>query len=132
MSEDVKNDLSEPEVLDEKPSECNNDPETKMIPLYTKLLERMSMVSLGLLIFILAFVKATRISEFNTTKLILLEICLLVLLVFIVGISIVLATMRYKWTANKVVALLIYVSALFLMVLILLLWAFFKASSVGL
>lgn len=132
MSEEMKNDVTEPEVLIEKPSDCNNEPEAKMIPIYTKLLARMSLVSTGLLIFLMAFIKATKISGFDTTKLLLLEVCLLILFVFIIGISTVLATMRYKWTANKAVALLIYVSALFGMVLLLLLWAFFKASPVGL
>ena len=128
MNEEVKNDITEPVVLVDKPTECNNEAEATMIPLYTKLLARMSLVSTGLLIFLISFIKAIRISGFDTTKLLLLEVCLFILFVFIIGISIVLATMQHKWTANKVVALIIYVAALFVMVLMLLLWAFFKAT----
>ena len=130
MSEETKNDITEPEVLVEKPSECNNDPEAKMIPLYTKLLARMSLVGIGVMIFIMALYKATQISDFNTTKLLLLEVCLLILLVFVIGISVALAMMQHDYKAKCVVSVLIYVSALSVMISVLLMCAFFKASPI--
>lgn len=130
MSEEVKQDKKGTEDQVGKSIENNNATDDKTMSIYTRLWARISLLNIGLVVFIIAFHKATQISVFDTSKLLLFEICLLILFIFIIGISTVLATIRYKCTTERVVALLIYVSALLGMVLVLLLWTFFKASPV--
>ena len=131
MNEEVKDDIRELEPKSEQSSASdNNESEDNMMPIYTKLMARLSLVSTGLMIFVFAFYKATQISGFDTTKLLLFELCLLILFVFVIGIVISLALMRHDRKANRIVAVQIYVSALLIMVVLLLIWVFFKANPV--
>ena len=49
---------------------------------------------------------------------------------FIIGIVISLTMMRHDRKANRIIAVQIYVSTLLIMVVLLLIWVFFKASPV--
>lgn len=127
MSEEVKETVNESKVLMAKDTERDNNPEDKM-SFYAKFMARLSLVGTGALIFMLAFLKATKIAGFNSTKLLLLEVCLFILGLALICIAVVLAAIRHKCTAHRIVALLIYVSGLYAIMTMMILWAFFKAS----
>lgn len=130
MSEEIKNNIEESEVSAVQPEENNTATENKIFSIFTNLMLRLTMVGLGVMIFAMAFLRATNISGFDTTKLLLFEICLLVLFVFIIGISVALVMMRHDCKAKNTIAVIIYVSALSVMVLLPLVWVFFKATPV--
>lgn len=130
MSEEIKNNIEESEVSAVQPEENNTATENKIFSIFTNLMLRLTIVGLGVMIFVMAFLKATMISGFDTTKLLLFEICLLVIFVFIIGISVALVMMRHERKAKNIVAVMIYISALIVMVLLPLVWVFFKATPV--
>ncbi len=130
MNAENNNDIKEPEVKEAHPQECDKESESKMLSIYSKLMLRLCLVSTGLMIFLFAFIKAVKITSFDATKLILLEICLLVLFVFVIGISVALVKMRHESRVKNSISVLLYVSAFIVMVSLLLIWAFFKATPV--
>lgn len=130
MNEEVKNDIKKAEAIEVQSQECDSESEHKEFSIYTHFMLRMCLLSTGLLVFISAFLKAMKITGFDATKLILLEICLLVLLVFIVGVSVALTRMRHEGRAKDAISVLLYFAALVVIVSSLLVWAFFKATSV--
>ena len=125
-----KSDIKEPIAIVEQTVENKSETDNKMLSIYTKMMLRLSLVGMGVMIFALAFLKATQITGFNATKLLLLEACLFIMFVFVIGISVALAKMRHECKAKNIFAVLIYVAALSVMVSLLLAWAFFKATSV--
>lgn len=127
MSEEVKDTVKENENVVMKVTESDEDPDVKP-SFYLKFMARLALVSNGILIFTLAFHKATQIVGFDTTKLLLLEVCLFILVLALICIAVVLTTMRHKCTIHRIFALLVYISGLFGILLIMLLWAFFKTS----
>lgn len=129
MSEEVKDTVNESENVAMKVTESDGDPDVKSW-FYTKIMARLTLISSGVLIFTLAFYKATQIVGFNTAKLLLLEVCLFILVLAFICISAVLTTIRHKCTTHRLFALLLYISALFVISLELVLWAFFKAGSI--
>lgn len=128
MNQDDKGNIKESDA--EEQALNKNDSESKIFSIYAKLMSRLCLVGTGLLIFLFAFLKATKIMGFDATKLILFEICLLVLVVFSIGISVALVKMRHEGKAQSTIAVLIYVGAINVMASILLVWAFFKAAPV--
>ena len=130
MNAEKNIDIKEPEVKETQSQECEQESEHKMFSVYTNFMLRLCLLSAGSMIFISAFLKAMKISGFNATKLILLEICMLVLLVFFVGILVALAKMRHESKAKGAISVLLYFAALVVIVSSLLVWAFFKATSV--
>ena len=128
ISEEVKNDTKESESIMSQSQECDKESESKMLSICSKLMLRLFLLSTGLLMFISAFLKAMKITGFNATKLILLEICMLVLLVFFVGILVALAKMRHESKAKGAISVLLYSATLIAIVSFLLVWAFFKAT----
>ncbi len=130
MNEEVKNDIKKAEAIEVQSQECDSESEHKEFSIYTHFMLRMCLLSAGLLIFVSAFLKAMKINGFDATKLILLEICLLVLLVFIVGVSVALTRMRHEGRAKDAISVLLYFAALVVIVSSLLVWAFFKATPV--
>jgi len=127
MSNEHKDTIKESDAVEEQALE-NNESEGKMLSIYTNLMLRLFLLSTGLMMFISAFLKAMKISGFNATKLILLEICMLVLLVFFVGILVALAKMRHESKAIGAISVLLYSATLIAIVSFLLVWAFFKAT----
>lgn len=127
MSEGIKDTVNENAGLMEKNPEVDNHPEDK-ISFYAKFMARLSMVGTGALIFMLAFLKATKITGFDSTKLFLFEVCLFILVLALICIAVVLALIHHKCTAHRIVALLIYVSGLYVIMLTMIFWAFFKAT----
>ncbi|PWJ70516.1 hypothetical protein B0O40_0358 [Ruminococcaceae bacterium R-25] len=125
-----KDDVKKLDALEEQPQKCDPESEHKEFSIYTHFMMRMCLLSAGQLIFIIAFLEAMKITGFDATKLILLEICLLVLLVFIVGVSVALTRMRHEGRAKDAISVLLYFAALIVMVSFLLVWAFFKATPV--
>ena len=130
MNEEVKNSIKEPEAIVVQSQECDSESEHKEFSIYTHFMLRMCFLSTGLLVFVSAFLKAMKITGFDATKLILLEICLLILLVFIVGVSVALTRLRHERRAKDAISVLLYFAALVVIVSSLLVWAFFKATSV--
>lgn len=130
MNKGDKDDVKESEAKSEQPQECNQESEHKLFSIYTHFMLRLCLISTGMLIFLFAFLKAVRITGFDATKLILLEICLLVLLVFLVGVSVALTKMRHESKVKGTFSVLLYFAALIVMVSFLLVWAFFKATPV--
>ena len=130
MNEDVKNSIKEPEAIANQSQEYDRESEHKEFSIYTHFMLRMCLISAGPLIFIIAFFEAMKITGFDATKLILLEICLLILLVFIVGVSVALTRMRHESKAKDAISILLYFAALVVIVSFLLVWAFFKANPV--
>ena len=130
MNEEVKNDMKKAEAIEVQSQECDSESEHKEFSIYTHFMLRMCLLSAGLLVFVSAFLKAMKITGFDATKLILLEICLLILLVFIVGVSVALTRMRHEGRAKDAISVLLYFAALVVIVSSLLVWAFFKATSV--
>ena len=60
MYEEVKDDIRELEPKVEQSSASdNNESEDNMMPIYTKLMARLGLVSTGLMIFVIAFYKAS-------------------------------------------------------------------------
>lgn len=129
ISKDNNDNIKESDAVEEQ-ALGKNESESKMLSIYSKLMLRLCLVSTGLMIFLFAFLKAVKITGFDATKLILLEICLLVLFVFIVGIAVALTKMRHESRVKNSISVLIYVSAFIVMVSLLLVWAFFKATPV--
>ena len=129
MSSDHKESIKESDAVEEQALE-KDESESKMLSIYTKLMLRLFLVSSGLMTFLFAFHKAVRITFFDANKLILLEICLLVLFVFIIGITVALAKMRHESRVKNSISILIYVSAFIVMVSLMLIWAFFKATPI--
>lgn len=129
MSEELKDTVKENENVAMKVTERDVNPDVKPW-FYTKFMARLTLISSGVLIFTLAFYKATQIVGFNTTKLLLLEVCLFILVLAFICISVVLTSIRHKCTTHRLFALLLYISALFVISLELILWVFFKASSI--
>lgn len=125
-----KSDIKEPIAIEEQTVENKSESDNKMLSIYTKMMLRLSLVGMGVMFFAFAFLKATQITGFNATKLLLLEACLFIVFVFVVGISAALAMMRHECKAKNIFAVLIYVAALFVMVTLLLVWAFFKAMPI--
>ena len=130
MNEEAKKEIKEPEAIVDQPLNCNQESEHKMFLIYTNFMLRLCLLSAGLMIFIGAFLKAMKISGFDTTKLILLEICMLVLLVFIVGVSVALTKMRHESKVKGSISVLLYFATLIAIVSVMLVWAFFKATPV--
>lgn len=130
ISEEVKTETKESESIMSQPQECDKESESKMLSICSKLMLRLFLLSTGLMMFISAFLKAMKISGFNATKLILLEICMLVLLVFFVGIIVALAKMRHESKAKGAISVLLYSATLIAIVSFLLVWAFFKATPI--
>ncbi len=130
MNEEVKKDMKKAEAIEVQSQECGSESEHKEFSIYTHFMLRMCLLSAGLLVFVSAFLKAMKITGFDATKLILLEICLLILLVFIVGVSVALTRMRHEGRAKDAISVLLYFAALVVIVSSLLVWAFFKATSV--
>lgn len=130
MNDGVKNSIKEPEAIADQSQECNRESEHKEFSIYTHFMMRLCLISAGMLIFLFAFLKAVKITGFDATKLILLEICLLVLLVFIVGVSVALTRMRHEGRAKDAISVLLYFAALVVIVSSLLVWVFFKATPV--
>lgn len=130
MNEEVKNDMKKAEAIEVQSQERDSESEHKEFSIYTHFMLRMCLLSAGLLVFVSAFLKAMKITGFDATKLILLEICLLILLVFIVGVSVALTRMRHERKAKDAISVLLYFAALVVIVSSLLVWAFFKATSV--
>ncbi len=130
MNDENNIDINESEVKETQPQECDKESEGKMLSVYSKLMLRLFLLSTGLMMFISAFLKAMKISGFGANKLILLEICILVLLVFIVGVSVALAKMRHESKVKDAISVLLYFAALIAIVSFLLVWAFFKATPV--
>lgn len=130
MNKVIKNNAKEPEAKVDQSQECDKESESKLFSVYRNFILRLCLVNVGLMIFFIAFIEATKITGFDATKLILLEICLLVLFVFIVGIIVALTKLRHGSKAKNTVAVLIYVAALNVMVSLLLVWSFFKATPV--
>lgn len=130
MNEEVKKDVKETEAIVDQFQECDGESEHKEFSIYSHFMLRLCLISTGMLIFLFAFLKAVRITGFDATKLILLEICLLVLLVFIVGVSVALTKMRHESKVKGTFSVLLYFAALIVMVSFLLVWAFFKATPV--
>ena len=130
MSEEVKNVVKEPEAIVEQPQDCNIESEHKEFSIYTFFMLRLCLLSAGSMIFAIAFLEAMKITGFDATKLILLEVCLLVLLMFIVGVSVALTKMRHESKVKGTISVLLYFSALIAIVSFLLVWAFFKATPV--
>lgn len=128
MSEELNNSIKEPEAKFDQSQECEQESDSKMLSICSKLMLRLFLLSTGLMMFISAFLKAMKISGFNATKLILLEICILVLLVFFVGILVALAKMRHESKAKGAISVLLYSATLIAIVSFLLVWAFFKAT----
>lgn len=129
MSEEVKNDTKESESIVGQLQECDKESEHKMFSIYTNFMLRLCLLSTGSMIFISAFLKAMKITGFDTTKLILLEICMLVLLAFIVGVSVALTKMRHESKVKGSISVLLYFATLIAIVSVMLVWAFFKATS---
>lgn len=127
MSKDYKDNIKESDAVEEQALE-KDESEHKLFSIYTNLMLRLFLLSTGLMMFISAFLKAMKISGFNATKLILLEICMLVLLVFFVGILVALAKMRHESKAKGAISVLLYSATLIAIVSFLLVWAFFKAT----
>lgn len=130
MNEEVKNDMKELETNVNQSQEYEQESDSKMLSICSNLMLRLFLLSTGLMMFISAFLKAMKISGFNANKLILLEICMLVLLVFFVGILVALAKMRHKSKAKGAISVLLYSATLIAIVSFLLVWAFFKATPV--
>lgn len=130
MSTGDRNDVKELEAIVEQSQECDSESEHKEFSIYTHFLLRICLLSAGLLIFVSAFLKATKITGFDATKLLLLEICLFVLLVFLVGVSVALAKMRHESKVKGTISVMLYFAALIVIVATLLVWAFFKATPV--
>lgn len=129
MSKDYKDNIKESDAVKEQALE-KDESESKMLSICSNLMLRLFLLSTGLMMFISAFIKAMKISGFNATKLILLEICMLVLLVFFVGILVALAKMRHESKAKGAISVLLYSATLIAIVSFLLVWAFFKATPV--
>ncbi len=132
VNEEVKNNQKEPEASVERTEENNNENANNAMSIYRKILTRLCWVSAEMMIFAISVLRATKISGFGTTKLLLFELCLLVLLAFVIGAVISLVKMRHDSKDGKgdqMVAAHIYVSALSAMVVLLLVWVFFKANS---
>lgn len=129
MSNEHKDTIKESDAVEEQTLE-KNESEGKMLSIYSNLMLRLFLLSIGLMMFISAFLKAMKISGFNANKLILLEICMLVLLVFFVGILVALAKMRHESKAKGAISVLLYSATLIAIVSFLLVWAFFKATPV--
>lgn len=130
MSEEEKNVVKEPKAIAEQPQERDRESEHKEFSIYTHFMLRLCFLSGCLMIFAIAFLEAMKITGFDATKLILLEVCLLVLLVFIVGVSVALTKMRHESKVKGTISVLLYFSALIAIVSFLLVWAFFKATPV--
>lgn len=130
MNEEVKNDIKKAETIEVQSQECDSESEHKEFSIYTHFMLRMCLLSAGLLVFVSAFLKAMKITGFDATKLFLLEICLLVLLVLIVGVSVALTKMRHESKVKGTISVLLYFATLIVMVSFLLVWAFFKATPV--
>lgn len=130
MNEEVKNDMKELETNVNQSQEYEQESDSKMLSICSNLMLRLFLLSIGLMMFISAFLKAMKISGFDANKLILLEICMLVLLVFFVGILVALAKMRHESKAKGAISVLLYFTALISIVSFLLVWAFFKATPV--
>lgn len=130
MNEEVKNDMKKAEAIEVQSQECDSESEHKEFSIYTHFMLRMCFLSAGLLVFVSAFLKAMKITGFDATKLFLLEICLLVLLVLIVGVSVALTKMRHESKVKGTISVLLYFATLIVMVSLLLVWAFFKATHV--
>ena len=130
MKEEVNNSMEELEANVDQSQECEQESDSKMLSICSKLMLRLFLLSTGLMMFISAFLKAMMISGFNATKLILLEICMLVLLVFFVGILVALAKMRHESKAKGAISVLLYSATLIAIVSFLLVWAFFKATPI--
>lgn len=130
MNEEVKNDMKKAEAIEVQSQECDSESEHKEFSIYTHFMLRMCLLSAGLLVFVSAFLKAMKITGFDATKLFLLEICLLVLLVLIVGVSVALTKMRHESKVKGTISVLLYFATLIVMVSLLLVWAFFKATHV--
>lgn len=128
MKEEVNNSIKELEANVDQSQEYEQESDSKMLSICSKLMLRLFLLSTGLMMFISAFLKAMKISGFNATKLILLEICMLVLLVFFVGILVALAKMRHESKAKGAISVLLYSATLIAIVSFLLVWAFFKAT----
>ena len=124
-----KDNIKESDAVEEQALK-KDESEHKLFSIYTNLMLRFFLLSTGLVMFISAFLKAIKISGFNASKLILLEICILVLLVFIVGVSVALAKMRHESKVKGAISVLLYFAALISIVSFLLVWAFFKATPV--
>ncbi len=129
MSKDYKDNIKESDAVEEQALE-KDESEHKLFSIYTNLMLRLFLLSTGLMMFISAFLKAMKISGFNANKLILLEICMLVPLVFFVGILVALAKMRHESKAKGAISVLLYSATLIAIVSFLLVWAFFKATPV--
>ena len=129
MSKDLKDNTKESDAIEEQALE-KDESESKLFSIYTNFMLRICLLSTGLMMFISAFLKAMKISGFDAHKLILLEICILVLLVFIVGVSVALAKMRHESKVKGAISVLLYFAALIAIVSFLLVWAFFKATPV--
>ncbi len=131
MSQADKEILKEPDAVEEQALDNDYESENKMLSIYKNLVLRLALVSTGLMIFFLAFLKSTRITGFDTTKLILFEICLLVLLVFIIGIAVSLVLLRHECRAKHIISVMVYISALTAMISVLLVWVFFRAVPIS-
>ncbi len=129
MREEMNNNIKEPEVTVEQSEESNSENSDNVMSIYRRLLVRLCWVSSGMLIFAISVLRATKISGFDTTKLLLFELCLLVLLAVVIGAVISLVMMRHDSKGDPMVAAHIYISALIAMVVMLLIWVFFKANS---
>ena len=129
MSEEVKDTVNENENVVIEDSGSEGYPEVKP-SFYLKFMARLALVSNGVLIFSIVFLKATQIVGFDTTKLLLLEVCLFILFLALICIAVVLTTMRHKCTIHRIFALLVYISGLLGILLVMLLWAFFKAGTI--
>ncbi len=130
MSEEAKNVVKEPEAIAEQPQEFDRESEHKEFSIYTNFMLTLCLLTAVSMIFAIAFLKAMKITDFDATKLILLEVCLFVLLVFIVGVSVALTKMRHESKVKGTISVLLYFSALIAIVSFLLVWAFFKATPV--
>ena len=130
MSKGDKDDVKEPETIADQSQECDRESEHKEFSIYTHFMLRLCLLTAGSIIFAIAFLEAMKITDFDATKLILLEVCLFVLLVFIVGVSVALTKMRHESKVKGTISVLLYFSALIAIVSFLLVWAFFKATPV--
>lgn len=130
MSEEVKDTANESEDLVVKIAEGDGENDNKIFSIFLKLMARTSLLCVGAWIFIFAFHKATQISEFNTTKMMLFELCLLIIFMLLICMLVVMALMRYKCTAKRVLALTMYIAALSSIAVFMVFWTFFKMGSI--
>lgn len=131
MSGKVKDIVNENEDLIVRIAEGDSESDNRIFSIFLKLMARIVLICNGVWAFLFAYLKATQITGFDTTKLLLFELCLFIIGMLLICMLIVIALIRFKCTAKRVLALIMYVAALSSIAVFMVIWTFFKLGNVG-